>query len=520
MKTKLNPAFTYIPIVLIIFLSSCNRNDRKIFRLVPDNTAVVCTFSPGKLLEKSGAKDLQFIKKALDGEEFSKLLFENPALSGINVNSNSCVFMFGTDQKFVGLVMPVKNKNVFEVFLDKLGKEFNDEFIKEAGENYTFSKKNGRIIAWNKSVLIYLGQINGCDIRSVETKLAELFKLGDENCILSEKDFKSFLSEQKDLNLWLTSNQIGSLTDTKMGMLSMLGAINNNYAHFFLDFQNGAVVLSSNLLLNPDFKKSLDKFNFINLNAEKDILKLIPAEDIILAGNFRINPEKISSLLEFFNLGDPSFLEDFEKETGTKPEDALNSVQGSVAFSINGVMPFVKDPNADAAKTYQKENIPVLFAAMQINNEKIFTRFLAIVKQKEPVIEKNGYYVIKAEGLPFFLMIRNNFIILTNEEKYISEIISSGEVKTNILTLDISKTLINNPICFYLNLDRESYSEKVRNYMKGEMDQKFAAGMESFGASLKSLTINGSIEKSELRVELKDKSVNSLAAILKSLDNQ
>jgi hypothetical protein len=55
--------------------------------------------------------------------------------------------------------------------------------------------------------------------------------------------------------------------------------------------------------------------------------------------------------------------------------------------------------------------------------------------------------------------------------------------------------------------------------MNEEMNKDFAKGMNKFGASLKSLTLTGNIEKTELRIELKDKSVNSLHAILKSLDN-
>jgi hypothetical protein len=51
------------------------------------------------------------------------------------------------------------------------------------------------------------------------------------------------------------------------------------------------------------------------------------------------------------------------------------------------------------------------------------------------------------------------------------------------------------------------------------MDKSFARDMKGFGASFKSLTLCGNIEKSELRIELKDKSVNSLYAILKSMDH-
>jgi hypothetical protein len=504
---------------LTLIFSSCNRSEREIYKLVPDNASVVATFSPGKLMKKADVTDLEFMKEATEDNEFNKFLFENPGISGIDVNAYSCVFLFGTEQKYLGVIMPIKSKKVFEKFLDKMGKEYKSEFIIETTEKFSYSIYGSSVLAWNKSLLIHLTQIKGFDGSPVDGKLNELFSLEDEKCILSEKDFKSFLSEKKDLNIWLTSNQISSLTESNMGIFNMFGAINNNYAHLFLEFQDGAVVLSSNLMLNPDFKKNFDKFNIIDLDAEKEILKMIPAEDLILAGNFRLNPDKILDILNLINSGDTKFLEDIQKETGKTSENILKSIQGSFAFSINGVTPIESDQNNPDTACLTHENIPVIVVAMQLNNDEIFNDLLNAVNQKEPIIEKNGYYVIRAENVPFYMGVKNNVILLTNVEKHISDILSSGKVEDNLFSRDISGEMINNPICLYLNLDRDSYSDKVKNYLDEEMNKNFAKGMRSFGASLKSLTLTGNIEKTELRIELKDKSVNSLHAILKSMDH-
>jgi hypothetical protein len=509
-----------IPVIIFLLLisSSCSNRENEIYKVVPDNAAVVGSFSPGKLMEKANAKDLEFIRKVLGENEFNKILFENPSVSGIDVSANSCIFQFGTDQKYLGVVMPLKSKKLFELFLDNVGKEYNTEFVKEKGDNYTFSIKNNSVLAWNKTLLIHLNQLSTWEGGPPEAKIAELFSLEDEKCILSDKDFKSFLSEQKDLSVWASSNQLGSFTDSNMGMLNMLGAINNNYAHFFLEFQDGAVVISSNLKLNPDFKKSFDKFNIIDQNAEKEILKMLPAEDLILAGNFRVNSAKLLDIFNTFNSGNHQFLQEIEKETGKKPEEVLKSIEGSVAFSINGISPILLK-NSKPDENSERKNIPVILAVMQFNDDEVFNDIIKMVRLKEPLIEKNGYYIIKAEDLPFYLGVKNKIAFLSNEEKYISEIVSSGEVKNNILSLDISKSLIDNPICFYLNLDRESYSDKVKDYLNSEMDKSFAGKFDGFGSSLKSLTLTGNIEKSELKIELKDKTVNSLYAILKSLDH-
>jgi hypothetical protein len=517
----MNPKSFFLTILCTsLFFSSCNRSGQNIYKVVPSNTAAVVSFSPGKLMEKADAADFNYMKDIIGDKEFNKFLFENPGISGIDVKGYSCAFMFGTDQKYLGVVMPIKNKKVFEKFLDKLGEEYGTEFTKEEAENYTFSKKDNNVLAWNKTLLIHLTRIKGEENAPVEEKLKELFSLEAENCILSEKDFKSFLSEQKDLNLWLTSNQISSFSDANLGMLNMLGSLNNNYAHVFLEFQEGAIVLSSNLLLNPDFKKSFDKFNIIDLNAEKDILKMLPANDLILAGNFRLNPEKAVEILKFLNSGDSKFMEDFEKETGKTPENILKSIQGSFAFSVNGVI--TTEANGTDADTLncRRHKFPAIVAAMQLNDEKLFTDFLNIVKQKETIAEKDGYFIINSKEVPFYMGIKNNVILMSNIEKNISDVIANEKVENNLFSQDISKVLVDNPICFFLNLDRDSYSEKVKGFLDEEMQNKIGKEMNNYGASLKSLTLTGSLEKSEIRIELKDKSVNSLHALLKSMDKK
>ena len=504
---------------LIIF-SSCNRHEKEIYKIVPDNVTVIGSFSPGKIMEKGNMSELEFVKKALTGNEFNRILFENPGVSGIDMNSRSCVFLLGKDQKYLGVVMPLKSKKVFEVFLDKLGEEYHAPFEKETLDNFSFSSRDNNAIGWNNKLLIHLTQLNAQDDFPIEGKLTELFSLQPENCILSEKDFKNFLDEQKDINVWFSSNQIGKLADADLGMLNMLGAINNNYAHIFLEFQDGAIVFHSNLVFNADFKKSFDKFNIIDKDAEPELLKMLPEEDLILAGNFRLNPEKIDEIINTFFSGNNPHQGDPQEGAGNTVIELLKSLEGSMAFSINGIRSI--DPGTDsiAEKKLFNFKIPVLVAAMKLSDEKLFSDFIDKVSQKATIQKKEGYYIINAEGVPFYIGITKNIILLSNQETYFSEAFSSGSLKNNLGDSDVSKSLVNYPICIFMNLDRDSYSEKVREYMDSEMDKKFARGMEGFGASLKSLTISGGIEKSEMRIEFKDHSANSLGILLKAIDKK
>ncbi|MCB8994152.1 MAG: DUF4836 family protein [Bacteroidales bacterium] len=498
---------------LALLITSCNKPSQDIYTVVPDNAAIVGSFNPGKLIEKAGAKDIEFIKREIGDDEFAKALFENPDKSGININEYSGFFMFGSNPRYIGIVMPLKKQKDFENFLEQLGKEMDMEFLIEKADNFHFTKEGGNIIAWNKSLVLSLQQVGGWGDETVFEKITALFSLEDENCVLSEKDFKSFLSEQKDINVWATSNQLDNLTGGNTGMFNILGAINNNYAHIFLEFNDGAIVLSSNLKLNPDFRKNLDRFNIIDKNAEKDILKMLPAKDLVMAGNFRLNSEKMIEIMKTFNSGNNEILENLQKETGKSPDEILKSLQGNIAFSINGIK-HIEDPEMG-----ESDKMPVIVAALQLNDEDLFKYFISMVQKQEGSIEeKDGYYILRADMVPFYLGVKNKVVIMSNELSYMTEILSEGKIKNNVMDLDISKTLVDNPICFYLNLDKDSYSETINDYISSEMDQGFAMGLSGFGTSLKSLTLSGNIEKSELTVEFKDKSVNSLKAILLAID--
>jgi len=513
MKQKIN--FLLI-LCLVAVLSSCNRNGKKIYTVVPDDVSVIGSFSPGKLMEKADAADLNFMQDVLGEKEFNKFLYNNPGISGIDVNAYSCGFVYGTETKYMGIVMPLKSKKVFEKFLESLAKEYGTEFPTEITEKYSFSKNGRGILAWNKSILVQLSAISGNDDIQIDQRLNELFSLEAENCILSDRDFNSFLDEQKDLNLWMSSNQLASLGNGALGMMNMLGAINNNYAHFFMEFGKGEINISSNLIFNPDFKKNFDKYNFIDLNAEKEILKMLPSGDLILAGNVKMNPEKMISLFELIGAGKAEFLGEVEKETGKKPNEILNTVQGSFAFSVNGIIPQTNSESDTLA--CPKKSIPIMVAAMKLNDEKGITDFLKLSLQNKTWEEKDGYFAVHTNGLPFFILIKDMYLIISNEEKYLPEIIANGKLENNLFKEDLSKTLSEYPICMYLNLDRDSYSDKVRSYLNEEMEHPYAKGMKGMGASMKSLTLSGKIEKSEIRIEFKDKEVNALHGILKSLD--
>jgi len=78
--------------------------------------------------------------------------------------------------------------------------------------------------------------------------------------------------------------------------------------------------------------------------------------------------------------------------------------------------------------------------------------------------------------------------------------------------------LTRDPICFFVNLDANSYSNNFREYIREEMDQDLAAGIETFGESLKSISVTASLEEMKITLNMTEDGENSLYTMLKQFD--
>ncbi len=497
-----------LSVLASIILSSCSHSDKEVFRLVPYSSSFVGTVNPGQIIMKSGAKDIEYIRDLVASRPVFRQLLEDPSFSGLKADAYSAVFLMGKDVKYLGVVLPVRDKNDFEKFLDILGKEYNTQFEKHKGNGFTYSMEGSNILAWNSKVVLHLTCLSGTDSVPVETKAAELFTLSDENSVLSDKDLSSFLGNQKDINVWMSSNQLSAITGQEAGLLGELGGLSNNYAHISLDFQDGAMVLSSNLFLNPDLKKNIAKYNFLDRNAGKELLKVLPGDNLILAANLCVDPEKILNIFKSLQNAGSENEGKLEKETGKSKEELLATFSGRLAFAVNGRITASENASGPA--------MPVVSAAVQLNSDSIFRELVMHIRGSKPVESKDGYYIIKTEKYGVFAGVKNNVLLLTNSEPGMTEFISGGEVSNSILPLDISSSLTSDPLCLYMNLDLDSYSGEMNTYLKNKMDSRLATGIEGLGHSLKSLTLNGGLERTVLRLDMKDKTRNSLYIFLKA----
>ncbi len=519
MKKLIHSATISLALVVLLILSSCSGGDKAIFRIMPETTAGVVTFNPKNLADKGKFGELDFVRNAGGDIKILDKIINDPGSTGIKMNAYSAFFLFEKNPTYGCLVVPLNSKTKFRSFLDDIQKEANIQFNESKMGNYESVKLNNVVVAWNNSLAFILSSFSGWAGNDIDTVALRLTEMKHSESILTDKDFNKFLGQQKDINAWVTSTNLMNMTRAgDLGKaLDLFGGLKNNYGHIFMDFQKGVMTLSSNLRLNATMKETVDKYNFLDKNAQKDLLRYLPSRNVFLIGNTYIDPEKIIDLLDFIKSGAGGQISDMEKKLGMGEDELRHALQGELAFSINGVheSPATKESDIYGDSSFTK-NTPVFVGALKLKNEKVWTVLTEKLKEETGLTEKDGYYIVREKMLPLFLAEKDKNIIISNSEDYIKEIALNGQMEQNVLSAKFAGILTKDPVCFYVNLDQDSYSQEMQDYIGEKMGDEANMGFESFGKSLKSLAVTANLEEWEFRLELKNDTDNSLHTLLKS----
>ncbi len=496
-----------------IILSSCSRKSSDVFKMVPETATFVVSVHPGQLLEKGKLQEIDIINDEADENEIIKKFIEDPENSGIETDAYSTFFSFYDYGQYGCAIMPLKSKTDFETFLDEVSREEELEFEPGSIGNYTTKISDEFMIIYDNDMLLILTSMNGFENPNFPDVANSLIEIDKEYILKTNKDFNNFLSKQKDINVWFSTNNLEGMPKVGEmgGALDLFGGIKNNYGHAFLEFQKGKMTFSTNLRINKSLMETIEKYNFLDEDAIKELLKYLPSENVLFVGNTNVDPEKIFDLLTFVNRDLKETIEGLTTMLGLEDEDLKTIFSGEIAFSLNGL----NIPDIETEDLYfSSDNLPSVIFANRINDMKSFGEFLELAKNLAELQEKDGYFVVLNKGIPVYLLVVEKDLILSNNEMVILDILENGSAKENVLKSAHTDILTGNPICFYLNLDESTYTEDMQNFFTKKIPGKAEKGMKTFGSSLKSLTVSANIEEWEFRIDLKDDSVNSLYSLL------
>ncbi len=517
MKPK--PKTLIIPFLFVFFFFSCGGPKSEIFEVIPETASAVVTLHPGNLIEKGNLLEMDFLSFDDNESEFLKEIAEDPENSGIDMNAYSCGFLLSDDDPVVCMVMPVKNKSDLESTLEAMEKEGEFEFSRDNMEGYETLSHGNIFLLYNDERMISIAPRNGWAQKSAE--IAEsIINLDKENQLLSDKDFNNFLGKQKDINAWFTSTNLQTLPGLRdfEDALDLFGSLKNNYGHVFLEFGKGEMVLTTNLRFNPDMEQTIEKYNFLDEKAIKELLTYLPSKDLFLVANTNMDPEKIFDLLEFVNDDFDQMVEKLSRELELSTEDMKSAFSGEVALSLNGMKDSRISIGDDDFRLDSDAKVPVITAAARLAKPAIFQKFLDKAVSEEE-LEKSGDFYKTPGGPEIMMMVAGNDLIVSNHKENLEEIVSKGQISDNVTKADYAQVLTENPVCFFLNLDQESYSGDLQEYIDEEMSRSMRNNIKTFGKELKSLSFSANIEEWQIRLRMQNEEDYSLETILSQIDN-
>jgi len=492
----------YLTILLTgLLLSSCTKKAPTFVNTIPDNAVLVASLHPGQLYEKGGIASLENLKKEVD-DDFARALLEDPQHSGLMIDEYSFLFVYlENESPVIGTVTGVRNKEKLESTIKEIGKEEELLIQEHAGFRYIMPEDDDVALAWNDEKLIFLAFK---DAYVMETKLAELdrlFKLPKEESITTMVDFKGFLKNMKDINIWVSSNELKTILQhmDKDIQVNLPMTLDNNYGHVYCEFADGALYIDAESHFSEEIQKNIDQFLVMKDRIDPKLLQMAPGGNLLMAMGGGIELEKVRNLVDQFAPQSVDSLgSSIEEATGMTPQELWQAFTGDFIIAVNG--------------TEANPTLPVeIFIGLGVDDATIQKKLMEKMGTMDPVEGNGDFFMLNYQGNEIYSGIIDGVWVLTNSKGY-SAAIKSGKLEKTLNDTRFSE-LATSPIAMYMNLQLEDYPMMIQNTLRESA--KGNEMLDYVSASFKSMLMTSANNKSNFTLETAKPGENSLYTLLR-----
>lgn len=491
--------------VAALALSSCSKKSPEFVHSIPDDAIAVVSLHPMQIHTKSKINTFASIKEKVKDEIWGQIL-ENPLSTGLKVNEYAYAFIRMEDEApVIGVVAGMKDLKKFETTLSKIKEDISEEF--QTNEVYSWIQPDSEgMIAWNHKQMIVLASPDHDEFETsyfTET-LDKMFSPVKEESITSLVDFKDFLGKMKDLNIWVSSNEMFDIVEKLAGnnIPDFPVALYHNYAQIYIDFENGEMNINGETHFSEEVEKNIEEFLVMKPALHEEMLNLAPGGNLLLAVAGSMDLAKTQQMIEKFA---PPKLDTvstkIEMATGMEIEDLLEAISGDFAIAINGV-------EGEAM-------IPLeIFLGIGVNGKALQEKLMETVQGMAPVEEEGDFFIINIQGNEIYSGIINDVLVVTNAKGY-KEAIKDGTVENPLKSSRFGE-FADGSLGVFVNLDLAEYPVMVQGLLgqNPQMQQK----IERFTDPFDYLGICASNYKNKIVVKTSDPSENSLYTILKMVE--
>lgn len=492
-------------LVAALVVVSCSRKTPEFVHSIPDDAIAVVSLHPMQLHTKSKINTFASIKERVKDEIWGQIL-EDPLSTGLMMDEYAYLFVKMEEQApIIGVVSGMKDVNKFEATLSKIHEDISSEF--QVNEIYTWIQpdKEG-IIGWNKDQMIVLLTPDGDEFETsyFTGSLDRMFSPVKEESITSLVDFKDFLGKMKDLNLWISSDDMFAVVERMIGdkMPDFPLSLYHNYAQVFVDFSNGAMNINGETHFSEEVEKNIEEFLVMKPELNSHMMNLAPGNNLLVALAGSMDMKKMQEMVKKFAPPELDTVSNkVENIVGMEIEDLLQSLSGDFVITLSAL---------DA-----ESMIPVeLFIGVGVNGKALQDKLMATVGSMVPLEEEDGFFTINIQGNEIYSGIVNDILVVTNVKGY-KEAVKGGSFENSLADSKFSE-FATGSMGMYLDLDLDNYPGMVRNML--DQNPQRSQWVKRLTDPFDYLGISAGNYESKMVVKTSDPSENSLYTILKVAD--
>lgn len=465
---------------------------------IPSTSSSVTAFDIKALMEKSDFTEIQkmpnfksMINDAVQGNSSLAALLTNTSESGVDLNEKVYLSTNPTkeDMAYNTIFLSLKDKDAFKTLMTSSSSK-----KVSSGEGYEyFSPEKNVMIGWNDELaVIALALEYAADL---ETGIKNAFSTTKETSVAGDSNLQKCLSKAGDVVSWLNS---ASMVEEAKGNL-MIGfagitpeMIKGNYAHSYINFENGEIVSDSEFQINDELSK---KYKHIFKDQVKtDFSKYIPSENLAFAVTTGIDARGINMILEqnAFVLG------------------MANTAMREYGLTIDGLTKTFDGDLLMSGYRVEGQEDPISLMAMKISDKEKFQELIDLGIEYDALVNKgNGVYDVASQpGIGDMgqsqLFFDGEMAFMGDGTNIISKIQSGEWSKMKGIGGDVKKIVSGNIMGMFADFQTITKLADM-----GNIDL----------SGIKNGVMRMDRDDSSFKIDMADKSTNSLKSIFQMLND-
>lgn len=315
----------------------------------------------------------------------------------------------------------------------------------------------------------------------IEALINQFFVVKPELSLKFNSSYQKTLLKQADISYFMNNSQNNSslsnlFKDTYQNSNQFLNLFQDNYAYGYLDFNSSSIDLSSIQHVGDYYLKDAKQMNKIKFN--KAMYKYIDGESLQAIVGFALNPEPAYQMTKDIYVNVLSNMKYGEDWYGTiadigftffNEEELFDLIKGDFVFAITDIKEFETeytsydyddDYNRIEVQKTKKETLPEFVSMASIGNEDLRNKIVKLMEQTDVVVKKGYYYEIqepaskwqsgsKAKPLSVFFMLKDDLLVVTNDESLLVENKGNGLSKAKRMSKAPTKLMKKNNMFAY-----------------------------------------------------------------------